>query len=74
MEVRGARLVILELVMYAANSGYQLRKPVVVVAVLVLVTGVVIVVREPSVFLGIGFVRMRRTCREMCPLDPGGRA
>ena len=28
LEVRRARLVMLELVMYAANSGYDLRKPV----------------------------------------------
>ena len=32
LEVRRARLVMLELVMYAANSGYDLRKPVMVPA------------------------------------------
>ena len=42
-----------------------------VVAVLVLVMGVVVIVREPRVSLGIGLVRMRRTCHEMCPLYPG---
>ena len=54
LEVRRARLVMLELVMYAANSGYDLRKPVMVPAIVLMVMVMARVVREAWVSLGAG--------------------
>lgn len=54
LEVRRARLVMLELVMYAASSGYDLRKPVMVPAIVRMVMVMARVVREAWVSLGAG--------------------